>query len=201
MPDIVGPPDPFSKKRKRQESTESSYDPSASLFSDGHETSCVIKLNPPLKPLSVDLTETFSDSEDEVEMSHVFKPDTQKKAANLQKTITFSTSEKDNDPNLTGSSPWPSPPSSPHININPRPDANISHLETIDSNPGSPMDTSTPLDSENEQTSNQEKPAPGKSSNVPPVPDRSSNAAAVPEASSEAGPLEQSSGDRNPRFL
>ena len=85
MPDIVGPPDPFSKKRKRQESTDSSYDPSASLFSDGHETSCVIKLNPPLKPLSVDFTETFSDSEDEVEMSHVFKPDTQKKAANLQK--------------------------------------------------------------------------------------------------------------------
>ena len=67
-----------------------------------------------------------------------------------KKTITFSTSEKDKDPNLTGSSPWPSPPSSPHININPRPDANISHLETIDSNPGSPMDTSTPLDSENE---------------------------------------------------
>ena len=51
LPDIVGPPDPFSKKRKRQESTESSYDPSASLFSDGHETSCVIKLNPPLKVL------------------------------------------------------------------------------------------------------------------------------------------------------
>ena len=118
-----------------------------------------------------------------------------------KKTITFSTSEKDNDPNLTGSSPWPSPPSSPHININPRPDANISHLETIDSDPGSPMDTSTPLDSENEQTSNQEKPAPGKSSNVPPVPDRSSNAAEVPEASSEAGPLEQSAGDSNPRFL
>ena len=46
-----------------------------------------------------------------------------KKAANLQKTITFSTSEKDNDPNLTGSSPWPSPPSSPHININPTTDA------------------------------------------------------------------------------
>ena len=155
MPDIVRPPDSFSKKRKRKESTESSYDPSASLFSDGHETSCVIKLNPPLKPLSVDLTETFSDSEDEVEMSYVFKPDTQKKAANLQKTITFSTSEKDKDPNLTGSSPWPSPPSSPHININPRPDTNISHLETIDSNPGSPMDTSTPLDSENEETSNQ----------------------------------------------
>ena len=126
---------------------------------------------------------------------------TQKKAANLQKTVTFSTSEKDNDPNLTGSSPWPSPPSSPHININPRPDANISHLETIDSSPGSPMDTSTPLDSENEQTSNQEKPAPEKSSNVPPVPDRCSNAAAVPEASSEAGSLEQSPGDRNPRFL
>ena len=182
MPDIIGPPDPFSKKRKRQESTESSYDPSASLFSDGHETSCVIKLNPPLKPLSVD-------SEDEVEMSYVFKPDTQKKAANLQKTITFSTSEKDKDPNLNGSSPWPSPPSSPHININPRPDVNISLLETIDSNRGSPMDTSTPLDSENEQTSNQEKPAPEKASNVPPVPDRSSNAAAVPEASSEAGPL------------
>ena len=53
------------------------------------------------------------------------------------------------------------PPSSPHININPTPGANISHLETIDSDPGSPMDTSTPLDSENEQTSNQEKPAPG----------------------------------------
>ena len=201
MPDIVGPPDPFSKKRKRQESTESSYDPSASLFSDGHETSCVIKLNPPLKPLSVDLTETFSDSEDEVEMSHVFKLDTQKKEANLQKTITFSTSEKYNDPNLTGSGPWPSPPSSPHISINPTPDANISHLETIDSDPGSPMDTSTPLDSENEQTSNQDKPAPGKSSNVPPVPDRSSNAAEVPEASSEAGPVEQSAGDSNPRFL
>ena len=109
--------------------------------------------------------------------------------------------KKDNDPNLTGSSPWPSPPSSPHININPTPDANISHLETIDSYPGSPMDTSTPLDSENEQTSNQEKPAPGKSSNVPPVPDRSSNAAAVPEASSKAGPVEQSAGDSNPRFL
>ena len=105
MPDIVGAPDPFNKKRKRQESIESSYDPSASLFSDGNETRCVIKLNPPLKPLSVDLTETFSDSEDEVEMSYVFKPDTQKKAANLQKTMTFSTSEKDNDPNLTGSSP------------------------------------------------------------------------------------------------
>ena len=87
MPDIVGPPDPFSKKRKRQESTESSYDLSASLFSDGHENSCVIKLNPPLKRLSVDLTETFSDSEDEVEMSYVFKPETQKKAANLQKLL------------------------------------------------------------------------------------------------------------------
>ena len=85
LPDIVGPPDPFNKKRKRQESTESSYDPSASLISDGHETSCVIKLNPPLKPLSVDLTETFSDSEDEVEMSHVFKPDTQKESSKFAK--------------------------------------------------------------------------------------------------------------------
>ena len=47
----------------------------------------VIKLNPPLKLLSVDLTETFSDSEDEVEMSYVFKPDTQKKVANLQKLL------------------------------------------------------------------------------------------------------------------
>ena len=83
LPDIVGPPDLFSKKRKRQESTESSYDPSASLFSDGNETSCVIKLNPPLKPLSVDLTETFSDSENEVEMSYVFKPNTQKKVVHL----------------------------------------------------------------------------------------------------------------------
>ena len=63
------------------------------------------------------------------------------------------------------------------------------------------MDTSTPLDSENEQTSNQEKPAPEKSANVPPVPDRSSNAAAILEASAEAGPLEQSPGDRNLRFL
>ena len=66
------------------------------------------------------------------------------------------------------------------------------------------MDTSTPLDGENEQTSNKEKPAPEKSSHAPlPVPDRSSNtaAAAVPEASSEAGPLEQSAGDKNPRFL
>ena len=201
MPDIVGPPDPFSKKRKRQESPESSYDPSASLFSDGNETSYVFKLNPPLKPSSVEPTKTFSDSEEELEMSYVFKANTQKKAGHLQKTITYSTSEKDNDPNLTGSSPWPSPLSSPHINIHPRTDANISHLETIDSSPGSPMDTSTPLDSENEQTSNKEKPAPEKSSNAPPVPDRSSNAAAVPEASSEAGQVEQSSGDRNPRFL
>ena len=200
MQDIVGPPDPFSKKRKRQESPESSYDPCASLFSDGNETSYVFKLNPPLKLLSVEPTENFSDSEEELEMSYVFKANIQKKAGHLQKTITYSTSEKDNDPNFTGSSPWPSPPSSPHINIHPRPDANISNLETIDSSPGSPMDTSTPLDSENEQISNKEKPAPEKSSNAPPVPDRSSNAA-VPEAYSEAGQVEQSSGDRNPRFL
>ena len=96
---------PSAKRGREKKAQRVLMIPVASLFSDGHETSCVIKLNPPLKPLSVDLTETFSDSEDEVEMSYVFKPDTQKKAANLQKTITFSTSEKDNDPKFNWQQP------------------------------------------------------------------------------------------------
>ena len=52
LPDIVGPGNPFAKKRKIQESTESSYDPSASLFSDGNETSFVFRIdqNPQKEP-------------------------------------------------------------------------------------------------------------------------------------------------------
>ena len=61
--------------------------PSAKRGRDRNETSYFFKLNPPLKLLSVKPTETFSDSEEELEMSYVFKANIQKKAGHLQKTI------------------------------------------------------------------------------------------------------------------
>ena len=58
-------------------------------------------------------------------------------------------SQKDLD-ETDSNSIWPSPPSLAEIELNPKQNANSEQLQTIDSSPGSPMDTSTPLNSDTE---------------------------------------------------
>ena len=156
LPDIVGPGNPFAKKRKIQESIESSYDPSASLFSDGNETSFVFRIdqNPPKRARTVEPTMTFSNSDEDIaSRTYVIEPKNNEEPEHLQQTLAFSVTEKNNDFDETYNiSPLPSPPSLSEIQIHPKEYANTEHLQTIDSSPGSPMDTSTPLDSDTEQT-------------------------------------------------
>ena len=190
LPDIVGPPNPFAQKRKIQESTESSYDPSASLFSDGNETSFVFRIdqNPPKRTRTVDPTMTFSNSDEDIaSRTYVIEPKNNQESQHLQQTLAFSIADKNPDLDETDSnSIWPSPPSLAEIELNPKQNANTEHLQTIDSSPGSPMDTSTPLDSDTEAAE-------------PPV-------VVAGTSSKDTGPdLHQAStmlaSDSNPRFL
>ena len=190
LPDIVGPPNSFAKKRKIQETTESSYDPSASLFSDGNETSFVFRIdqNPPKRTRTVDPTMTFSNSDEDIaSRTYVIEPKNNEEPENLQEILAFSVTEKNNDLDETNNNtPWPSPPSLSEIQIHPKENANTEHLQTTDSSPGSPMDTSTPLDSDTEETE-------------PPV-------VVAGTSSKDTGPdLHQAStllaSDSNPRFL
>ena len=101
---------------------ESTFDPSNSLFStmDG-ECSAIIKLNPPLKKLE------DSDSTMHGESSAVIQPNPPLERMKILDSTTSTRSEV-----IVG-------------NIHPSNVENVDHLNNSISNPGSPMDRSTPI--------------------------------------------------------
>ena len=101
---------------------ESTFDPSDSLFStmDG-ECSAIIKLNPPLKKLE------DSDSTMDGESSAVIKPNPPLKRMKILDSTISTRSEV-----IVG-------------NIHPSNVENVDHLNNSISNPGSPLDRSTPI--------------------------------------------------------
>ena len=138
MPDIKGPGDPFVNRKRKQPppaESSSSFDPSASLFSEGNESSFIFKMQPPKSKKRLILpTENEMDSqESDVESSSgISRPET------------------------------PTP-------IYPNDDSDTTHLYTDDSEPGSPMNTSTPLADEDIPSENEEEqpiPAPQPSKPV-----------------------------------
>ena len=127
MPDIKGPGDPFVNRKRKQQpppaESSSSFDPSASLFSEGNESSFIFKMQPPKSKKRLILpTENEMDSqESDVESSSgLSRPET------------------------------PTP-------IYPNDDSDTTHLYTNDSEPGSPMNTSTPLADEDIPSENEEE--------------------------------------------
>ena len=127
MPDIKGPGDPFVNRKRKQQpppaESSSSFDPSASLFSEGNESSFIFKMQPPKSKKRLILpTENEMDSqESDVESSSgLSRPET------------------------------PTP-------IYPNDDSDTTHLYTDDSEPGSPMNTSTPLADEDIPSENEEQ--------------------------------------------
>ena len=101
---------------------ESTFDPSDSLFStmDG-ECSAIIKLNPPLKKLE------DSDSTLDGESSAVIQPNPPLKRMKILDSTISTRSEV-----IVG-------------NIHPSNEENVDHLNNSISNPGSPLDRSTPI--------------------------------------------------------
>ena len=127
LPEVVLDEAGTSKKSERSKmmislAPESTFDPSESLFStmDG-ECSAIIKLNPPLKKLE------YLDSTMDGESSAVIQPNPPLKRMKILDSTISTRSEV---------IVW---------NIHPSNVENVDHLNNSFSNPGSPLDRSTPI--------------------------------------------------------
>ena len=127
LPEVVLDEAGTSKKSERSKmmislAPESTFDPSESLFStmDG-ECSAIIKLNPPLKRLE------YLDSTMDGESSAVIQPNPPLKRMKILDSTISTRSEV-----IVG-------------NIHPSNVENVDHLNNSFSNPGSPLDRSTPI--------------------------------------------------------
>ena len=126
LPEVLGEVGTSNKSEKNKMmislAPESTFDPSDSLFStmDG-ECSAIIKLNPPLKKLE------DSDSTLDGESSAVIQPNPPLKRMKILDSTISTRSEV-----IVG-------------NIHPSNVENVDHLNNSISNPGSPLDRSTPI--------------------------------------------------------